>query len=151
MRVSANELQEFTVLREPRLTFPLEATAVRLGLGGSQTREITSVSIGRDYLQGVLEDGQSVGFIRLSEIARLEFLVSSEPNQQRIIFTGKTLSEQIQKVPAPCLAKIKTRHQPSTFQTHWFLGASRRFLILEANPNYFVPLASVAFIELRCG
>jgi hypothetical protein len=151
MRVSAIELQEFPVLEAPRQALPLEATAVRVGLVESQTREMTSVSIGRDYLQGVLEDGQSIGFIRLSEIARLEFLVSGEPNQHRIIFTGKTLSEQIQKVPAPCLAKIKTRHQPSTFQTHWFLAASRRFLILEANPNFFVPLASVAFIELRCG
>ena len=150
MRVSATELQEFPDLREPEPTLPLEATAVRVGLVESQTREITNVSIGRDYLQGVLEDGQSIGFIRLSEIARLEFLVSSEPNQQRIEFSGKTLSEQIRKVPAPCVARIITK-QPRTRQTHWFLGASRGFLIFEASPNYFAPLARVAFIELRCG
>jgi hypothetical protein len=150
MRVSATELQEFPDLREPKLTLPLEATAVRVGLVESQTREITNVGIGRDYLKGVLEDGQSIGFVRLSEIARLEFLESSEPNQQRIEFSGKTLSEQIRKVPSPCAARIITR-QPRTLQTHWFLGASRGFLIFEANPNYFVPLERVAFIELRCG
>ena len=150
MRVSANELQEFPVLRASRLTLPLEATTVRVDLVESQTREITNVYIGSDYLQGVFEDGQSIGFIRLSEIARLEFLVSSEPNQQRIEFSGKTLSEQIRKVPVPCLARIITR-QPRTCQTQWFLGASRGFLLFEANPNYFVPLASVALIELRCG
>jgi hypothetical protein len=53
-------------------------------------------------------------------------------------------------VPAPCVARIITR-QPRIRQTHWFLGASRGFLIFEASPNYFAPLARVAFIELRCG
>jgi hypothetical protein len=137
MTISAIELQEFST--------------VRVGLVAADSRELTNVSIGRDYLQGVLEDGHSIGFIRMSEITRLEFLVTSQIIKQRVNFSRKTLSEQIQKIQVPCLAKLRTRQQPSALQTHWFLGETKGFLIFEGNPNYFVPLASVGFIELGCG
>ena len=137
MTISAIELQEFGT--------------VRVGLVALDRRELTNVSIGRDYLQGVLEDGHSIGFIRMSEITRLEFLVTSQAIKQGVNFSRKTLSEQIQKIQGPCLAKLRTRQQPSALQTHWFLGVTNGFLIFEGNPNYFVPLASVGFIELGCG
>ena len=137
MTISAIELQEFGT--------------VRVGLVALDRRELTNVSIGRDYLQGVLEDGHSIGFIRMSEITRLEFLVTSQAIKQGVNFSRKTLSEQIQKIQGPCLAKLRTRQQPSALQTHWFIGETKGFLIFEGNPNYFVPLASVGFIELGCG
>ena len=137
MTISAIELQEFG--------------NVRVGLVAADSRELTNVSIGRDYLQGVLEDGHSIGFIRLSEITRLEFLVTSQAIKQGINFSRKTLSEQIQRIQVPCLAKLRTRQEPSALQTHWFLGETKGFLIFEGNPNYFIPLASVGFIELGCG
>ncbi len=137
MTISAIELQEIGT--------------VRVGLAALDSRELTNVSIGRDYLQGVLEDGHSIGFIRMSEITRLDFLVTSQAIRQGVNFSRKTLSEQIQKIQGPCLAKLRTRQEPSALQTHWFLGVSKGFLIFEGNPNYFVPLASVGFIELGCG
>ena len=137
MTISEIELQEFG--------------NVRVGLVAADSRELTNVSIGRDYLQGVLEDGHSIGLIRMSEITRLEFLVTSQAIQQAINFSRKTLSEQIQKIQVPCLAKLRTRQQPSALQTHWFLGVTNGFLIFEGNPNYYVPLAGVGFIELGCG
>lgn len=137
MTISAIELQEFGT--------------VRVGLAALDSRELTNVSIGRDYLQGVLEDGHSIGFIRMSEITRLEFLVTSQAIRQGVNFSRKTLSEQIQKIQVPCLAKLRTSQQPNALQTHWFLGVTKGFLIFEGNPNYFIPLASVGFIELGCG
>lgn len=148
MTIPAAELQEFVESKPP---LPLEACAVRVGLVAADSRELTNVSIGRDYLQGVLEDGHSIGFIQLSEITRLEFLVTRELAQQRINYTRKTLLEQIQKIQPPCLAKIRTRQQPSSLDTHWFLGATKGLLIFEGNPNYAVPLAGVGFMELGCG
>ena len=137
MTISEIELQEFG--------------NVRVGLVTADSRELTNVSIGRDYLQGVLEDGHSIGLIRISEITRLEFLVASQAIKQGVNFSRKTLSEQIQKIQVPCLAKLRTRQQPSALQTHWFLGVTNGFLIFEGNPNYYVPLAGVGFIELGCG
>jgi len=137
MTISEIELQEFGT--------------VRVGLVALDSRELTNVSIGRDYLQGVLEDGHSIGFIRMSEITRLDFLVTSQVIKQGVNFSRKTLSEQIQKIQGPCLAKLRTRQEPSALQTHWFLGETKGFLIFEGNPNYFIPLASVGFIELGCG
>jgi hypothetical protein len=87
----------------------------------------------------------------MSEITRLEFLVTSQAIRQGVNLSRKTLSEQIQKIQGPCLAKLRTSQQPSALQTHWFLGVTKGFLIFEGNPNYFIPLASVGFIELGCG
>jgi hypothetical protein len=137
MTISAIELQGFGT--------------VRVGLLAADSRELTNVSIGRDYLQGVLEDGQSIGFIRLSEITRLEFLDTSHEVNQQISYSRKTLSEQIQKLQVPCRAKLRAKQRPSVVETHWFLGLAKGFLIFEGNPNYLVPLASVGFIELGCG
>ena len=137
MTISEIELQEFGT--------------VRVGLVALDSRELTNVSIGRDYLQGVLEDGHSIGFIRMSEITRLEFLVTSQAIQQAVNFSRKTFSEQFQKLQVPCLAKLRTRQQPSALQTHWLIGVTRGFLFFEGNPDYYVPLASVGFIELGCG
>jgi hypothetical protein len=137
MTISGIELQEFG--------------NVRVGLVAADSRELTKVSIGRDYLQGVLEDGHSIGLIRMSEITRLEFLVTSQAIQQAVNFSRKTFSEQIQRLQVPCLAKLRTRQQPSALQTHWLIGVTKGFLIFEGNPDYFVPLASVGFIELGCG
>ena len=137
MTITAIELQEFGTLR--------------VGLVAADSRELTNVSIGRDYLQGVLEDGHSIGLIRISEITRLEFLVTSPAIKQAVNFSHKTFSEQIQKIQVPCLAKLRTRQQPSALQTNWLIGVTRGFLIFEGNPDYLVPLASVGFIELGCG
>jgi hypothetical protein len=137
MTISAIELQGFGT--------------VRVGLVAADSRELTNVSIGRDYLQGVLEDGHSIGLIRISEITRLEFLVTSPAIKQAVNFSRKTFSEQIQRLQVPCLAKLRTRKQPSALQTHWLIGVTREFLIFEGNPNYYVSLASVGFIELGCG
>jgi hypothetical protein len=137
MTISGIELQEFG--------------NVRVGLVAADSRELTNVSIGRDYLQGVLEDGHSIGLIQMSEITRLEYLVTTQAIKQGVNFSPKTLSEQIQKIQVPCLAKLRTRQQPSALQTHWFLGETKGLLIFEGNPNYFIPLASVGFIELGCG
>ena len=137
MTISGIELQEFG--------------NVRVGLVAADSRELTNVSIGRDYLQGVLEDGHSIGLIRMSEITRLEFLVTSQAIQQAVNFSRKTFSEQFQKLQVPCLAKLRTRQQPSALQTNWLIGVTKGFLIFEGNPNYYVPLAGVSFIELGCG
>jgi hypothetical protein len=137
MTISAIELQEFGT--------------VRVGLVAADSRELTNVSIGRDYLQGVLEDGQSIGIFRLSEITRIEFLETGHQANQQISYSRKTLSEQIQKLQVPCLAKLRAKQQPSVVETHWLLGLAKGFLIFEGSPNYLVPLASVGFIELGCG
>jgi hypothetical protein len=151
MKTATFKFHEHTKDPNLELSFPVEANAARLGLVGGEIREMTQVTVGRDYLKGFLEDSQSIGLIRLSEISRLEFDFIGQVIPQRITWSRKTLSEQIKSFSFPRLAKISTRDQRIQGESHWLLGATRGFLIFQGNPNFFIPLSSVGYLELGCG
>lgn len=112
-------------------------------------REVSNPVIGRDFVSGLLEDERNVGFFRKSCLREIEFGIPTNSSYP-LIFTRKTLAEQLQLQQFPALANYSYRDSSSVFSA-MLLGAARGFLVRDFVGQPVIPIASLAQIEIRNG
>jgi len=135
----------------------LGATFSAAGLTGNQlrlvdfdglAREITNVKIGRDFVLGVLEDGQTKLYIRKNFLRSLEFQVSESEDSAELQWSRKALGEQLASEGFPARAQLRYAEPVGSRQAFLALGCIRSLLMTDAHQSPLIPVAAISYLEL---
>lgn len=111
------------------------------------SRELSSPMVGRDFLSGLLEDSKTIGFFRKSTLRLIEPRIP-EGESGSVVFTRKTLAEQLQLLQFPTVANFVYRDGELSTSAY-LLGAARGFLICDQIGQPVIPIAALGQIEIR--
>jgi hypothetical protein len=124
---------------------------LRLQLPDGSHREITHPKLSRDFVSGVLEDSVSQGFFRKSQLTSVEFYKDESQDLPQLVFTRKTVGEQLLDIEFPSLLRLGYREAVVPSQKVTAIGLFRGFLVTDYYLNPSIPLAALGVIEQQCG
>lgn len=122
---------------------------VRLQLLDGSSRELTTPTLGRDFLAGNLEDEKTVGVFRRSILRSVEFEIQVCAVTRTLEYTRKAIGELLASRQFPALAQVSYLEPRTKLQQLSLIGVSRGFLFTDYLQNPAIPIAALASIELR--
>jgi hypothetical protein len=148
--ITSMELHKYSSYSSP-LYFPAGSiNALRLQLPDGSSREITHPKLSREFVSGRLEDSKSQGFFRRSHIRSVEFLSDELSKLPELVYTRKTVGEQLLEIQFPIQLKVCYRELANRPQTLIAVGLFRGFLVTDLYQNPAIPLAALSAIEVQC-
>jgi hypothetical protein len=123
---------------------------LRLQLSDGSSRQIINPKLSRDFVSGTLDDSKSQGFFRRSHLTGVEFLQDGSQDLPPLVFTRKTIGEQLLEVKFPVPLRVCYREAVATSRKVNAVGVFRSFLVTDLYPNLSIPLAALSFIEQEC-
>ena len=141
------ELQEntFSTLR----SLMANSNLVRLQLLDGSHRELTSPTLGRDFLAGDLEDEMTLGIFRRSILRSVQFESQISLATRALEYSRKAIGELLANGQFPAIAQVSFLEPRTQLQTLRLLGISRGFLFTDYFQNPAIPIAALGSIELR--
>lgn len=123
---------------------------LRVQLLDGSARELTSPILGRDFVSGLLEDGQTKGHFRRSFLRSLEFALIDDLDSPIIVFTRQTIGELLQKLSFPRDIRYRFQEERANFQKCRAVGVARGFLVTDYHLNPAIALAALSALEVGC-
>jgi hypothetical protein len=146
--ITAMELQETSFLDLGSKI--ASCNLVRLQLLNGSSREFTDPQLGRDFLTGTLEDGQSIGVFRRSILRSVEFAFEPELASKILHYTRKAIGELLVTQQFPSMAKLGYLENEGPVQKIRLIGVARGFLFTDYFLNPAIPIAALGQIEIDC-
>ena len=122
---------------------------VRLQLLDGSSRELTTPTLGRDFLAGNLEDEKTLGVFRRSILRSVQFETQVGEVTRTLEYTRKAIGELLASRQFPALAQVSYLEPRTKPQQLRLIGISRGFLFTDYLQNPAIPIAALASIELR--
>ena len=122
---------------------------VRLQLLDGSSRELTTPTLGRDFLAGNLEDEKTLGVFRRSILRSVQFETQVGEVTRTLVYTRKAIGELLASRQFPALAQVSYLEPRTKPQQLRLIGISRGFLFTDFLQNPAIPIAALASIELR--
>lgn len=144
------ELHKYSSYSSPLYFLPESINTLRLQLADGSRREITHPSLGRDFVSGRLEDAKSQGFFRRSNLSSVEFLFDESIALPELLFTRKTIGEQLLEIQFPAEVRICYREPSIRPQKVISVGLFRGFLVTDFHHNPAIPLSALSTLEIKC-
>lgn len=148
--ITSMELHKNSSYSSPLYFLPQSINTLRLQLPDGQCRLLTHPKLSRDFVSGTLEDSRSLGFFRRSHITSVEFLFECESNLPELVFTRKTVGEQLLEVIFPAQLRVCYRELRDRPQKVVAVGIYRGFLVTDSSQNLSIPLAALSSLEVEC-
>jgi hypothetical protein len=122
---------------------------IRLQLLDGSCRQLTAPKLGREFLAGSLEDGQSLGLFRKSIIRSAEFVLDSNLESGFLEYTRKAIGELLSTATFPALARVSyLEYQAKSHQVR-AIGIARSFVFTDFQANPAIPIAALGSLELE--
>ena len=122
---------------------------VRLQLLDGSSRELTSPTLGREFLAGDLEDEKTLGVFRLSILRSVQFETQIGSTTRALDYTRKAIGELLANGQFPTLAQVSYLEPRTKPQQLRLIGISRGFLFTDYLQNPAIPIAALGSVELR--
>ena len=122
---------------------------VRLQLLDGSSRELTSPTLGRDFLAGKLEDEKTLGVFRRSILRSVRFETQIGVESKALEYTRKAIGELLVHGQFPALAQVSYLEPKTQHQKLRLIGISRGFLFTDYLQNPAIPIAALGSIELK--
>lgn len=122
---------------------------VRLQLLDGSSRELSTPTLGRDFLAGNLEDEKTLGVFRRSILRSVQFETQVGVVTRTLEYTRKAIGELLASRQFPSLALVSYLEPRTKPQQLRIIGISRGFLFTDYLQNPAIPIAALASIELR--
>ena len=145
--ITAVELQENS-FRDLR-SLITNCNLVRLQLLDGSSRELTTPTLGRDFLAGNLEDEKTLGVFQRSILRSVQFETQVGKVTRTLEYTRKAIGELLASRQFPALAQVSYLEPRTKPQQLRLIGISRGFLFTDYLQNPAIPIAALASIELR--
>jgi hypothetical protein len=145
--ITAMELQEHTFRNLRSLI--ANSNLVRLQLLDGSHRELTSPTLGREFLAGDLEDEMTLGIFRRSILRSVQFENQIGLTTRTLEYSRKAIGELLASRQFPTIAQVSYLEPRTQLQKLRLLGISRGFLFTDYFQNPAIPIASLGSIELR--
>jgi hypothetical protein len=148
--ITSMELHKISSYSSPLYFLAEPINTLRLVLPNGSSREITHPQLSRDFVSGRLEDSRSQGFFRRSHITSVEFLSDELSNLPELVYTRKTVGEQLLDFAFPVQLRVCYRQLADRPQKVIAVGLFRGFLVTDFQHNLAIPLAALSAIEVEC-
>ena len=145
--ITAMELQENS-FRDLRSLIN-NCNLVRLQLLDGSSRELTSPTLGREFLAGDLEDEKTLGVFRRSLLRSVRFETQIGLTTRALEYTRKAIGELLANGQFPTLAQVSYLEPRTKPQQLRLIGISRGFLFTDFLQNPAIPIAALGSIELK--
>jgi hypothetical protein len=145
--ITAVELQENSY-RDLRSQI-INCNVVRLQLLDGSSRELTTPTLGRDFLAGNLEDEKTVGVFRRSILRSVQFEIQVGVVTRTLEYTRKAIGELLASRQFPALAQVSYLEPRTKPQQLRLIGIFRGFLFTDYLQNPAIPIAALGSVELR--
>jgi len=122
---------------------------VRLQLLDGSSRELTSPTLGREFLAGDLEDEKTLGVFRRSILRSVQFETQIGSTTRALDYTRKAIGELLANGQFPTLAQVSYLEPRTKPQQLRLIGISRGFLFTDYLQNPAIPIAALGSVELR--
>ena len=122
---------------------------VRLQLLDGSHRELTTPTLGRDFLAGRLEDEKTLGVFRRSILRSAQFESQIGLTTRALEYTPKAIGELLSHGQFPTLAQVSYLEPKTQLQKLRLIGISRGFLFTDYLQNPAIPVAALGSIELK--
>jgi hypothetical protein len=122
---------------------------VRLQLLDGSSRELTSPTLGREFLAGDLEDEKTLGVFRRSILRSVQFETHHNVATRALEYTRKAIGEMLVSRQFPALAQVSYLEPRVHLQQLRIVGISRGFLFTDFLQNPAIPIAALGSIELK--
>jgi hypothetical protein len=149
--ITMMELHKYSSYSSPLYFSADSINTLRLQLPDGCRREITHPKLSRDFVSGLLEDSVSQGFFRRSNLTSVEFHNNDSGQLPPLVFTRKTVGEQLLEIEFPALLRVGYREAAAPSQKVNAIGLFRGFLVTDYYLNPSIPLAALSVIEQQCG
>lgn len=148
--ITSMELHKYSSYSSALYFLARSITTLRLQLPDGSCREITHPELSRDFVSGRLEDSMSRGFFRRSHITTVEFLSDELSDLPELVYTRKTVGEQLLEIEFPAQLRVCYRQEADRPQKVIAVGLFRGFLVTDFPHNPAIPLAALSSIEVEC-
>jgi len=122
---------------------------VRLQLLDGSSRELTTPTLGRDFLAGYLEDEKTIGVYRSSILRSIRFETIKVSESSRLEYTQRTIGELMGKQRFPVLARVGYLEPKTKPQQLRLIGVARGLLFTDYYQSPAIPIAALGSIELK--
>jgi len=122
---------------------------VRLQLLDGSSRELTSPTLGREFLAGDLEDEKTLGVFRRSILRSVQFETQIGSTTRALGYARKAIGELLANGQFPTLAQVSYLEPRTKPQQLRLIGISRGFLFTDYLQNPAIPIAALGSVELR--
>jgi hypothetical protein len=122
---------------------------VRLQLLDGSSRELSTPTLGRDFLAGNLEDEKTLGVFRRSILRSVQFETQVGVVTRTLEYTRKAIGELLASRQFPSLAQVSYLEPRTKPQQLRIIGISRGFLFTDYLQNPAIPIAALGSVELR--
>jgi hypothetical protein len=144
--ITTMELQENS-FRDLR-SLITNCNVVRLQLLDGSSRELTSPTLGREFLAGDLEDEKTLGVFRRSIFRSVQFETQIGSTTRALEYTRKAIGELLASRQFPALAQVSYLEPRTKPQQLRLIGISRGFLFTDYLQNPAIPIAALGSVEL---
>ena len=148
--ITSMELHKYSSYSSPLYFLARSITTLRLQLPNGSSREITHPKLSREFVSGRLEDSRSRGFFRRSQITSVEFLSDELSDLPELVYTRKTVGEQLLEIEFPAQLRVCYRQLADRPQKVIAVGLFRGFLVTDFHHNLAIPLAALSSIDVEC-
>jgi hypothetical protein len=121
---------------------------VRLQLLDGSSRELTSPTLGREFLAGDLEDEKTLGVFRRSIFRSVQFETQIGSTTRALEYTRKAIGELLASRQFPALAQVSYLEPRTKPQQLRLIGISRGFLFTDYLQSPAIPIAALGSVEL---
>lgn len=149
--ISSMELHKYSSYSSALYFFSGPIKTLRLQLTDGSRRELTHPKLSGDFVSGRLEDSTGQGYFRKSNLTSVEFLSDELSDLPELVFTRKTIGEQLLELHFPVEALICYRESGSRPQKVLAVGVFRGFLVTDYAQNLSIPLSALGAVEVACG
>jgi hypothetical protein len=122
---------------------------VWLQLLDGSSRELSTPTLGRDFLAGNLEDEKTLGVFRRSILRSVQFETQVGVVTRTLEYTRKAIGELLASRQFPSLAQVSYLEPRTKPQQLRIIGISRGFLFTDYLQNPAIPIAALGSVELR--